>query len=488
MGNLLGKLRLNEIGFDGEIYPRKQVSRKTVESYVEALKGGAVFPPIEVQRLKYKDGVEKIICLDGRHRVLAIEEFNKINDNKITEVEANFWRDESLDRDENLEELMIRSAVLNLRHGDRLESSDLANVVLKIIKARPIEQLNGLVSELAKKFGYSHSTISRLETSEGKVSDVLARIRLSRDYQIYRLLELGWSQREVGEIFGLSQRAIRKIGTNVQSNISSIQQLFNEGKSVEDVARFYNIDIVTAWSMILKGKSDLERFKLFGEAKYQDDSPRIFNVWNFTQCDPRLGQDHPGRIPGQIALNLLYYYTEQGELVVDPMAGGGSTIDACLVMGRRCRAYDINPVRKDILKWDLYDGFPREAMGCDLIFLDPPYWNLQKGFYVKESVSEVSLEEWLNFMERVIKESYKVVRKGGYVALITEAMVDERGTKEFYDLPFMCMKFFEETKFKEVHRISVPVTTQVKSHHDVDYAKQNKIILDIDRDLIIYRK
>jgi hypothetical protein len=34
-------------------------------------------------------------------------------------------------------------------------------------------------------------------------------------------------------------------------------------------------------------------------------------------------------------------------------------------------------------------------------------------------------------MERVIKESYKVVRKGGYVALITEAMVDERGTKEF---------------------------------------------------------
>jgi len=119
------------------------------------------------------------------------------------------------------------------------------------------------------------------------------------------------------------------------------------------------------------------------------------------------------------------------------------------------------------LRW-----FSKETKGCDFIFLDPPYWNLQKGFYVKESVSEVSLKDWLGFMEIVIKESYRTVYEGGEVALLVEAMVDERGTREFYDLPYMCMKFFEETGFKEVHRISVPVTTQVKSRYDVEYAQR----------------
>jgi hypothetical protein len=240
--------------------------------------------------------------------------------------------------------------------------------------------------------------------------------------------------------------------------------------------------------MILQGKNDEERFKLFGREEYQDNTPRLYNVWNFTQCDPRLGSEHPGRIPGQIALNLLYYYTEQDDFVVDPMAGGGSTIDACLIMNRRCRAYDINPTRKDIEKWDISKGFPEKAKGCKFIFLDPPYWNLKKGFYSVESVSEVSLEEWLKFMETVIKEAYKTVCKDGYVALILEAMVDEAGTKEFYDLPYMCMKIFDEVGFKEIHRISVPVTTQVKSHRDVEFAKKHEIILDINRDLVVFKK
>ena len=29
------------------------------------------------------------------------------------------------------------------------------------------------------------------------------------------------------------------------------------------------------------------------------EEPPTYNVWNFNQCDPRFGQKHPGRIPGQ---------------------------------------------------------------------------------------------------------------------------------------------------------------------------------------------
>jgi hypothetical protein len=53
------------------------------------------------------------------------------------------------------------------------------------------------------------------------------------------------------------------------------------------------------------------------------DSLQLYNVWRFQQCDPRYGMDYPGRILGQIVENLLWYYTEPFDLVVDPMAGGG---------------------------------------------------------------------------------------------------------------------------------------------------------------------
>jgi hypothetical protein len=41
------------------------------------------------------------------------------------------------------------------------------------------------------------------------------------------------------------------------------------------------------------------------------DSLQYYNVWSFGQCDTRYGlKGFPGRIPGQIIENLLYYYTE----------------------------------------------------------------------------------------------------------------------------------------------------------------------------------
>jgi len=89
-----------------------------------------------------------------------------------------------------------------------------------------------------------------------------------------------------------------------------------------------------------------------------------------------------------------------------PMAGGDTTVDVCKIMQRRCLAYDIKPPRGDIRAHDIRKGYPEESMNCDLIFLDAPYWRLQKENYSEESVSNLSYRDWLSsFMETLAKDA-----------------------------------------------------------------------------------
>jgi hypothetical protein len=50
----------------------------------------------------------------------------------------------------------------------------------------------------------------------------------------------------------------------------------------------------------------------------------------------KTGATEIGRIPAQLVAHILYFFSEPGDLVLDPMAGGGVCADTCLAMGRRC--------------------------------------------------------------------------------------------------------------------------------------------------------
>lgn len=76
------------------------------------------------------------------------------------------------------------------------------------------------------------------------------------------------------------------------------------------------------------------------------DSLQLFNVWNIPNIDKRYGLDFKSVISWQIDENSLYYLTEPFDVVVSPMAGGGSTIDVCKAMMRHYKTYDINPMRE----------------------------------------------------------------------------------------------------------------------------------------------
>jgi DNA modification methylase len=84
--------------------------------------------------------------------------------------------------------------------------------------------------------------------------------------------------------------------------------------------------------------------------------------------DPRF----PGRTPAYVLWNLLERYTRAGDLVVDPFAGGGTTLDVARSLGREARGFDVAPARADVERADAR-ALPLADGAADFVFMDPPY-------------------------------------------------------------------------------------------------------------------
>lgn len=218
------------------------------------------------------------------------------------------------------------------------------------------------------------------------------------------------------------------------------------------------------------------------------DSLQFFNDWRFQGRDPRFGlEGAAGQIPGQIIENVLHYWTEPFDTVVDPMAGGGTTIDVCKSMYRRYRAYDINPLRDDINKWDITQGFPNETRNCDLIFLDPPYYKKIESKLTEEAVTCLNRVEFMGFVTKLARDCYKTVKKNGIAALLMSDFIDYEKYEESV-FAFEYATRFEDAGFRTINHISVPLTTQQRTGFQVEWAKDKKILLEIARDLFMFRK
>ncbi|MGH8533082.1 MAG: DNA methyltransferase [Gammaproteobacteria bacterium] len=71
-------------------------------------------------------------------------------------------------------------------------------------------------------------------------------------------------------------------------------------------------------------------------------APPLYNIWKQqTKSDDA---SHPGNSEIRWLDNLLYLYTNPFDTVVDPFAGGGTTIDLCRKRRRRYLVSDRAPV------------------------------------------------------------------------------------------------------------------------------------------------
>ncbi|QDV35048.1 DNA methyltransferase [Tautonia plasticadhaerens] len=216
--------------------------------------------------------------------------------------------------------------------------------------------------------------------------------------------------------------------------------------------------------------------------------PTPYDVWAFRR-DPSYGVPHPGSIPAGIVAHALHYFTGPGTLVVDPMAGGGTTVDVCEAMGRRCLAYDLDPVRPEIRQSDVRHGFPPEARGCDLIFCDPPYHTMLSGPYAAFGVEPEPLTGWVGFLRKLCRDAFETLRPGGHVALLLANQTEKDLPAGFgyVDHAFFGYAALAEAGFLPVRRISCPMDGSYLPQH-VQRARAEGRLLGQVRDLLVMRK
>lgn len=211
---------------------------------------------------------------------------------------------------------------------------------------------------------------------------------------------------------------------------------------------------------------------------------RCSTYWYFSHCDPRFGMDYPGRIPGQIPANVIYYFTEPGDLVVDPMAGGGTTLDAALLLERRCLAYDLFPARPEIQFNNVLHGLPKETKGATLIFMDPPYGLIAKGFYKEHAqcLSRMEQAEFLDALQKIANHSSEVIAPKGFLALLAQNIYNWTG-----DTVWQVSQLLTQSGWALVRRIQVPLSSQHISSNVMKYARDNRQMVNLDRDLLIFQ-
>jgi hypothetical protein len=220
---------------------------------------------------------------------------------------------------------------------------------------------------------------------------------------------------------------------------------------------------------------------------YKDFTPPIYNIWNLQKQD-NATTSHFGSFPLYFMKSLLYYHTEPWDIVFDPFAGGGTTIDACKEMLRRylCTDRIVKPGReKDIQQHDITEGLP-DMPKPDMVFLDPPYWIQAENKYSDSpnDFGNMSLSEFYNALGNLLDEITK--RKVNKIALIISPTQYPNDLK-FEDHIFEINKLLN-TSYEIEMRYIIPYSSQQYNGTQVDIAKKNKVCLSLNRDLVVWRK
>lgn len=210
-----------------------------------------------------------------------------------------------------------------------------------------------------------------------------------------------------------------------------------------------NIKNNEAIHLIQQEKEKIRR--MINERDIEDEIPLIESTtfWDFPRqsygLTPKGDNKYPGVTPALIIYNMVWRYTDPGDLVVDPMAGSGTTLDVCREEKRRCICYDIAPTRSDVIQNDSRK-IPLEENSVDMIFVDSPYGDNIKYNDHPSCIGKISSEseKFYDELEKVMKECYRILKPGKVLGwLIGDQWVKNKFTPVGFKVYQRLCKYFE---------------------------------------------
>ena len=165
-----------------------------------------------------------------------------------------------------------------------------------------------------------------------------------------------------------------------------------------------------------------------------------------------------------IPRNIILRYSQENDLVLDQFAGGGTTLVEAKLLNRNIIGVDVNDVAlnrcKEKAEFDYekangkvyikkgdarnLDFIPDESI--DLICTHPPYADIIKySEDIKEDLSLLKVSDFLEEMNKVASESYRVLKKDKFCAIL---MGDTRQKGHMIPMSFEVMQIFQNAGFK----------------------------------------
>ena len=150
-------------------------------------------------------------------------------------------------------------------------------------------------------------------------------------------------------------------------------------------------------------------------------------LWEYPSQDygrtPHGDKDYIGATPAWILWQLLQRYTREGDTILDPMCGSGTTIDVANELARKPLGFDLASFanRPDIKQADARH-IPLANESVDFAFIDPPYsthvdYSDDPRCIGKLDAGEGGENAYYDSMAEVIKELHRVLRNRRYMAL-----------------------------------------------------------------------
>lgn len=471
-------IKIEQVVWDPAIYPREKWSTGTIEQYADVLRSGKKFPPVVIE-----SGTNRL--LDGKHRLEA----HKLYERMYNERQESFagiseeWPEPAQEIDVEIHTIpagipaKLYAASLSAKHGDRIKPAERKALAREIFEENPDFNLSMLMEFLGISIGSAHNY----------VSDILARRKETQKMVAFRLDALGWTQEEIGEKIGTSQRQAGNILEEFSDLKKVLKKLLAEGHPHLDVAERYNMPLQMVWAIDLEGRTDKDRMNRLGI------NIQPYDVWQFAKCHDLFGDKHPGRIPGEIVAHVLYFFTEPGAMVVDPMVGSGTTLDVCLAFGRKCYGFDIDErhERPDVIKHDIIkDGWHERVKKADLIFWDPPYYSkmdsstIGSDGYIEGSISKLSRDEYLSFFANRLAEAKQLVKKGTKLAFLMSDWDDNTGAQEGIFV-WDYANTIANAGWKLTRHVQTPLSTQQVHPDIVNKFRDSRRLARLERYLLI---